>query len=326
MRIERTWDGIVAPMALAAGFFDGVHRGHRRVIEAAVEEARRCGVEAWALTFEAHPLSVIDRKRCPSLLTSTEMRLERLATTGLDGCLLLPFTPETANLSAEAFLESLLRHIPAPVIASVSAKQPRLNLFAGANWHFGKGGAGSIRAIPASCQGRVRAVEVPAETEGGEAISSTRIREAIAAGDVGTATRLMGCPHAVRGTVVHGRHVGRTLGFPTANIQTAAEVMPPPGVYAMDVHHGSNGILPLSQNLTTAGSRCYSAVGNLGSAPTLAKTAAPVLEVHLLDFDGDLYGQTLEVSFLRRLRDEQTFPSREALITQIKSDIYELTH
>lgn len=287
-----------ASVALAAGFFDGVHCGHRQVLDATLSHARRTGGQAWALTFDPHPMAVLAPERRPPLLTSTEFRLERLSDAGLDGCVLMPFTPALAARSAQQFVEEVL---------CVGAWHPH-TVFAGDNWRFGAGGRGTVLTLPSLSQGRIAAVVVPPVFEDGEIVSSTRIRTAILKGHIQEATRLLGRHYRIRARVTHGRGIGRKLGAATANLQPDADVLPPFGIYALWV-----GI---------AG-RTHRAVCDYGIRPTFADTASsdPVLEVHLLDFEGDLYGQEMDVAFVAFLREERRFASPAALVEQIRRDI-----
>lgn len=289
---------LCGPIVLAAGFFDGVHLGHCRVLAGAVREARRIGGHAWALTFDQHPLAVLAPSLRPPLLTPLEVRLERLAATGIDGCLMLPFTRELASLSPEAFL------------AVLCGRTGRIvTMRCGANWRFGAQAAGDVAEL--TRLGRklgFRVLVAPAAMKGGRPISSTRIRDAIQRGRIGDAAAMLGRPYSIREVVVRGRGVGRTLGMATANLHPSAEVLPPVGVYAVR---------------TWIGDRPVNGVASLGFRPTFAdaRPAAPILEAHLLDFEGDLYGATLDIAFIARLRNERKYPSPEALMVQVRRDI-----
>ncbi len=288
------------PVALAAGFFDGVHRGHRRVLDATIRHARNVRGQSWALTFDPHPMTLLAPDRRPPLLTSTEFRLERLADAGLDGCLLMPFTEALARMTPQQFVDEIL---------CLGEWHPD-TVFAGDNWHFGAGGAGTIRSLPALSHGRIATVVVPPVLDAGEIISSTRIRNAILAGDVRLATRLLGRHYRVRARVLHGRGIGRKLGAATANLSPDAEVLPPHGIYAL---------------WAAIGDQTYRAVCDFGIRPTFedGSGSTPLLEVHLLDFSGDLYDQDLNVAFVARLRDEWRFGTLHALMEQIQRDIAE---
>lgn len=286
------------PLVLAAGFFDGVHLGHRAVLEGAIAHARQLGGQAWALTFDQHPLSVLAPGRQPPLLTPLSMRLELLAQTGIDGCLMLPFTRELADCPPRDFVRLLCGRQRAVVA-----------IRCGENWRFGAGGAGDPALLAELGQRYGFAVvAVPPLHHGSEPISSTRIRRIIQAGDVAEAAIMLGRPYSVRETVVRGRGVGRTIGMATANLHPAAEVLPSVGVYVVR---------------TWVGNRPVDGVAGLGWRPTFAdaRPDAPVLEIHLLDFEGDLYGATLDVAFIARLRDEIKFPDAAALMEQVRLDI-----
>ena len=282
----------LAPSAtLAVGIFDGVHRGHQAVLRAAMERAKAIGGEAWVLTFEPNPLAILAPERLPPRLTSLEVRRERFEALGLDGCITIPFTHELSKLTPQQFYHDIL---------CPDGWSPD-TIFAGENWHFGAGGKGTLATI-SELGGRVQTVPPVLDSDG--VISSTRIRTALQCGDIATANRLLGYEYVSRGVVVQGRKVGRTLGFPTANLQVDT-LLPKSGVYAVKVR---------VENKT------YSAIANIGTRPTF-HASEPAFEVHILNFDGDLYGQTLDVTFLSRLRDERTFASAEALTKQITEDI-----
>lgn len=292
-------EGGAGGVVLAAGFFDGVHLGHRAILDAARARAAARGAAAWALTFEPHPLAVLAPDRAPPLLTPGAQRLEALAAAGLDGCLVLPFSAETAALGPADFAARFL--------APVADRAGNLTVVAGPNWRFGAGRVGTLASLP------FETAEVPFVDRGGAPVSSSRIREAVAAGDLVEAAALLGRPHETRETALpaaRGRGVGTALGAPTANVFPASPVMPPPGVYALDVR------LP-----GEAAKR--RAVANLGFRPTFpdARPDRPLLEIHVLGPVGaDLHGAPLSLFWLRRLRDERTFPSPSALAAQIRAD------
>lgn len=286
------------PLILAAGFFDGVHLGHQSVLAGAVARSRECGGEAWALTFDQHPTSLLAPDRRPPLLTPLPIRLELLERTGVDGCLLLPFNRELSAMTPAAFVDFICGDHNG--IAEIRC---------GENWTFGAARAGNPRLLTEL--GRRHGFEVvvtPAALYNGEPISSTRIRRTIQSGAVDEAARMLGRPHSIRETVVRGRGLGRAIGMATANLHPAAEVMPAVGVYVVR---------------TWLGDRPCDGVAGLGWRPTFAdaRPAAPVLEIHLLDFEGDLYGATLDVAFLARLRDEVKFPDAASLMEQVRRDI-----
>ncbi len=287
-----------APVALAAGFFDGVHRGHLRVLETTLEEARAIDGEAWALTFEPHPVAVLAPAAAPTLLTSTGLRLERLAASGLDGCLLLRFTRAMAGLSPRDFVQRVLCR---------EDWHPH-TVFAGDNWRFGAGGSGCIRTLPELSDGRIRAGIVPPVIDHGQAISSTRIRSALLQGDLETANRLLGRPYRLQGVVGRGRGVGRRMGVATANLRPRGELLPGHGIYAL---------------WAAVGGGVHPAVCHIGNRPTFtdARPTEPLVEVHLMDFEGDLYGLSMDIALTSRIRPEARFATPEQLVAQIRSDI-----
>lgn len=289
---------ITGPIVLAIGVFDGLHLGHKTVLERAREEAARIGGTAIPLSFDPHPAKVLRPDQAPLLLTATEHKLRLLASMGFDEALLLPFDQAFATLSAEDFITRLSK-----------AARPLAAICVGYQWSFGKGRQGNLQTLA-----RLGAVlhfseiGIPEIDIDGEAVSSTRIRNAVAEGSLSIAQRLLGRPYTVLGRVEHGRAIGRTIGFPTANLALFNEQLPPTGVYAVLVtRNGSSA--PLM------------GVANLGVRPTVAdSTNPPSLEVHLFDFSDDLYSEILEVEFVAYLRPEKKFASLEDLKDQIARD------
>jgi riboflavin kinase/FMN adenylyltransferase len=287
------------PLALAIGVFDGVHLGHQEVIRDAQDFAVTHHGTAVVLTFDPHPLRVLKPEAAPRLLCSTRHKLTILKRSGVDHALVLPFTETTAQMDARSFVESL-----------VSACRPLGYISVGYTWSFGHGRSGNIHLLMELGQAHGFGVYgVPEVQVDGEVVSSTRIREAVRGGDFAHARRLLGRDYTVLGDVVKGRQLGRQIGFPTANIAVENEELPPNGVYVVTVHsarfpaHGLKG------------------VANLGVRPTVEAHAERSLEVHLLDADCDLYGESLEVAFVKRLRDEQKFGSVDELKQQIARDV-----
>jgi riboflavin kinase/FMN adenylyltransferase len=286
------------PVLLAAGFFDGIHRGHRRVIGRALADARRGAGEAWVLTFDPHPRKVLMPAAAPALLTTVAHKLRLLKRLGIAGCVVAPFTRATARQEPEAFIAALKQ--AAPALA---------RLYVGRNWVFGRGGRGNAALLKklAPVHG-FRVVAVPPAGWRSQPVSSTRIRRAVAAGRLADAARMLGRPFSVLGVVRRGRKIGRNLGFPTANLDYGNEAHPPPGVYAVTA---------------SVGGQRRAGIANLGRRPTFQRhrPKRPVLELHLFDFKRDLYGETLEVFFRKRLRAERKFASPAALRAQIVRDI-----
>lgn len=286
------------PVCLAAGFFDGVHAGHQAILHGAVECAKQRGGEAWVLTFDRHPLAVLAPDRAPRLLTSSAHKLELLSHCGIAGCVMLPFTRKLAAEEPAEFVRRLLRDIPA-----------LCEVFVGGNWRFGRKASGNPAVLRHLLADSGIGVSVgDAVRCCGRVISSSRIRAAVLAGKLADAAKMLGRPFSVLGTVVHGHRVGRTIGFPTANLLCHGEVVPPRGVYAVRaVVDGKN----------------HRGVLNVGLRPTFSRPGARKIsvELHLPGIRKNLYGRDIEVFFLRKLRNEKRFSSPAALAAQIRRDI-----
>lgn len=300
MKILHGLDAPVPPLpelALGIGIFDGVHRGHQALLERVVRIARRRGGTAGALTFHPHPLVVLAPERAPRLLISLQHRLLLLERFGVDVTVVVPFTTDVASVEPESFVEQIL-------VGRFAVKQ----VITGETFRFGRGGRGDITLLRSVADRHHVLVEtVGAVMDGDQPISSTAIRDAIEQGDLERAARLLGRPASVLGQVVSGSGRGRRLGFPTANLSIGEEVAPPRGVYAVTVR--LNGAV-------------HSGVANVGVRPTFGEVHhEPIVEVHLLDFSGTLYGRRLEVTFLVKIRDERSFTSPEALARQIARDV-----
>lgn len=285
------------PTVLAAGSFDGVHLGHQHIVRTAVARAAATGAEAWVLTFDPHPLKVLDPKRAPPILTPMPERLRRIGQFGPDGCFVLPFTADFARQSPEAFIDALRSSLPG--LAAVVV---------GTNWHFGheaRGDAGLLRTLGGR-HGFVAHVLEPICWHG-DPVSSTRVRRAIAEAHFDDIRAMLDRPYTVSGEIVHGRKVGRQLGFPTANIVPNTEVLPPHGIFAAWARVGGR-VLP--------GAAYY---GHRPTFPDAPKSFS--LEVYLLDFDADIYGERVEVIFEEMIRPDCDFPSQEELKVQIERDL-----
>lgn len=284
---------------LAIGFFDGVHLGHQQIIRQAVADARQHGATSIVLTFDVHPATVVAPDQAPSLIQTPEQRIASIAALGPDALLMLPFTRDFSRQPAADFINRLhgeLRGIHGICI--------------GANFHFGHRRTGNLSLLQEMGTKLGFSVHgVAAVGLDGTAISSTRIRQAIRDGRLDEAGQMLGRPWSLAGTVVHGERRGHSLGFPTANIEVPGLALPPFGVYAAQA---------LAANVW------HPAVVNLGVRPTVSpRTARPLLEAHLLDFSGDLYGQSLEVTPLTHLRGEQKFGGVHELREQIARDVAE---
>jgi riboflavin kinase/FMN adenylyltransferase len=287
-------DDALRNAVVAIGNFDGVHRGHRAVIAAAVRRGAALGRPAAAMTFEPHPRAFFNPGAPLFRLTDETAKLRLLASTGLDGAIVLTFDAALARLSAEEFVSRVLL-----------ARFAISGAVIGFNFHFGARRAGSPEFLAA--QGRQHGFTVdvvPRFEDGGRPVSSGPIREALAAGRLDVATEFLGYPWFVSAPVVHGDQRGRQLGFPTANLRLDPGCGLRHGIYAVRV-----GI---------AGRR-YDAVASFGRRP-MFDNGAPLLEVHVFDFDGDLYGATLDVAFITWLRDEQVFASAPDLVRQMQDD------
>lgn len=284
------------------GVFDGLHRGHAHVLEHLRAFAARLGGESVVVTFDTHPMAVIAGAP-PRAILSTEHRLLLLERLGVDAAVVLPFDREVRTTPYERFTREVL----------VEGLGIRGLLF-GYNSNFGHRGEGTPAALaPLAATHGFEIVEAPAIQAEGRPISSSRIRDAIEAGRFAEAAAMLGRPHTLYGTVVAGAGRGRTLGFPTANVDLAGEIVPPAGVY---------------QVVAQIDGERYAAVANLGRRPTFSDSdplpVAPLLEVHVPGLGRDVYGARIEVEFVRKIRDERRFDSREALAAQIRADVASL--
>ncbi len=284
------------PVYLAIGIFDGVHRGHRALVAEAQADAVQTGGTAVVMTFEPHPMMFFQHAKAPLRLSSPRHKEVIFRRLGVTHLAVLPFEAKRAGQPAEDFVAEL-----------TASCRPLGGICVGAGWRFGKGRSGDVSLLEklGADQGfevdGISAVEMDSQV-----VSSTAIRERIAGGDLKFAERALGRPYAVLGEVVRGRQMGRRLGFPTANIETEGFQLPPDGVYAARAR---------------VGERFFPSVVNLGKRPTLVTSNQRVLEAHLLDFHGDLYGQELEIEFLHFLRAEKVFPAVDDLRRQIARDV-----
>lgn len=282
---------------LALGNFDGVHRGHQAVIKTTIDYARRHEMPAKVLTMEPHPRTLFEPEANPFRLTPAESKKRLLLDLGIDEVLTLNFTRELASLSAQAFIEQIL-------VGLCGAQ----HVIAGSDFVFGRDRLGDVAAMRLWLRARqIEVTEVaPLRDSQGEIISSSRIRAALQEGAFAAAQNLLGRPWSIAGTVIPGAQRGKTLGFPTANIELGDHLRPPYGVYAI-----------LARPLGSAQS--LPGVANIGTRPTV-NGEHPLLEFHLFNFHAALYGQRWEVELLNYLRPEKAFPSLEALQEQIRKD------
>ena len=286
-------------VVVALGSFDGVHLGHQAVVRRAVEEARRREGRVVAATFDPHPRAVLVPGSEPRLLTTLELRREALLGYGVDEVRIIRFDEELSRKSPEEFVRDML-------VGEIGAAA----VVVGENFRFGHRAAGDVADLGRLMEGFGReAYAVPVRSELGEGpISSTRIRALIGGGEVVEAARLLGRPYVLRGEVVVGDRRGRSIGFPTANVRPdSALVVPARGVYAGFVRVGKGR---------------HAACTNIGVAPTFARDESRV-EAYLLDYQGDLYGSVVDVSFVHRIREEKRFSGAEELKEQIVRDVEE---
>jgi riboflavin kinase/FMN adenylyltransferase len=285
------------PISLAIGIFDGVHLGHQQIIRQTIADAQQNEALSVVITFDQHPSVIVAPDRVPPLIQPLDARLRTIESLGAGALLLIHFDRGFSQQSGEAFIRKLAAELGG--LRSVCV---------GADFVFGYKRTGNVellRKLGTELQFTVHGMA--AVSLDGQPVSSTRIREAVRAGDFDAAGQMLGRPYALCGRVVRVDQLGRQLGFPTANLDVTGLVLPPNGVYA--VH-------------ATAGSQTHRGVMNLGLRPTLQSPSPTLLaEVHLLDFSGDLYGAELTVTFAGRLRDEQRFPSLSDLKAQIARDI-----
>ena len=283
------------PSVVALGVFDGVHRGHRAILDTAVTRARRAHATPVAFTFDRHPAELLQPDRAPLPITTVEERLALIAATGIAVTAVVPFTEALARMEPEAFVTDVLA-------AQLGARE----VVVGFNHRFGRGARGDANLLREIGGGIGLHAEVvsPMDVDGGP-VSSSAIRAALQRGDVPTAARMLGRPYFLTGDVVEGSRRGRTIGFPTANVRSHRPVLIPPGVYACRM---------------LVAEATYGAVLNAGIRPTFGETVF-TLEAHVLDFEGDIYDVTVRLDLLQRLREERKFSGVEALITQITEDV-----
>jgi len=298
MRVLRSIDGLAeipGPVVIAAGVFDGMHLGHRMVLETAQRESQKLAATAVALTFDPHPATVLRPDSVPGLLTPTPYKLRLMERMGFTHALVLTFDKDFAALQAEDFVEHL-----------GAAANPLAGICIGEGWTFGNQRRGNIELLRQL--GREKnffTCEVPPVRIDGMVISSTMIRLALSEGRLANASQLLGRDHTIAGSVLRGAGLGRQIGFPTANLATDHLQLPPDGVYAVEV---------------LVEGKPHPGVANLGIRPTVDQTRTRLLEIHLFDFEDDLYDREVEVRLKHFLRPEQRFDSIDLLKIQISRD------
>lgn len=281
--------------AVSIGNFDGVHRGHAAIIEQLRQQAARVSGPAVVLTFDPHPVRLLRPEVAPPPLTWARRKAELLGELGVDVLIAYPTDRALLELSAEQFFDRILvGHLRARAVVE------------GPNFQFGKGRQGDADLLARLCQNQGMTLEiVPPWRDGDELVSSSRVRTAIRAGDVAAAARMLTRPYRLRGMVIHGARRGVALGFPTANLDAIDTILPGPGVYAGHAF---------------VRERSHKAAIHVGPLPTFSDLVHKV-EVHLLDFSEEIYGEPIEVDFVRRLRDIVPFPSVADLREQLARDV-----
>jgi riboflavin kinase/FMN adenylyltransferase len=283
---------------VALGNFDGLHRGHQKIIDRVCRQAREHGGTALVLAFEPHPPRVVRPDKAPPLLMTRAQRLEAIARAGIEGVVIVRFTPELSRWEPEYFVHEVL-------VDWLRAAE----VWVGGNFLFGRDRSGNFSLLRALGQDHGFKVDkIDPVRYKDFIVSSTRIRRLVAEGRVDEAGALLGHHYYVDGLVVGGAGRGRGLGFPTANLQTENELLPPHGVYATTV---------------TIDSAIHASVTNVGLRPTFGDVATPIVETHLLDFDRDLSGARVRLAFVQRMRPEKAFANVEALRTQVAADCAE---
>lgn len=287
----------ITPSVVTVGTFDGVHRGHRLVLDRLVAGARSRGLRGVLVTFEPHPLYVVNPLAAPPLLSVGDEKIEALAATGLDEVAVVPFTPQLAAYEAEQFVDVVLLQ-----------RFAMRELFIGHDHGFGRGRAGDVTVLERLGRERGFTVHVvpPVEGRDGNPVSSTSIRRAIAGGDLARAADGLARPYSVAGSVVHGASRGADLGFRTLNLGSpaATKLLPPDGVYAVRVQ-------------TNTGT--FGGMMNLGGRPTFGENDR-VLEAHLFNAAGDWYGSRVRVDFIGRVREVKRFSGSDELVRQLRRD------
>ncbi len=285
------------PLFLAIGVFDGVHRGHQAVISTSARHAHAENGTPLVVTFDPHPMKVLRPREAPHLLTATQHKIALIRGLGVRHLLVIKFDKEFAATEPEDFVQQL-----------VGRSKALHEICVGHQWSFGKNRRGNLDLLEKlGAQFNFNVVGIPPETINGVVVSSTAIRQAIETGDLAKAATMLGREYTILGTVMSGDNLGKKIGFPTANLSAHSEQFPPNGVYFAEA---------------TLEGTLYPGVVNLGYRPTMSSGQSErVLEIHLLDFDRDIYGEDLEVRFVRYLRPEKKFENVDALVRQIQLDV-----
>ncbi len=285
------------PLFLAIGVFDGVHLGHQAVISTSAEHAQAANGTPVVVTFDPHPEKILRPEGAPHLLTATQHKIALIRDLGVEHLLIITFDKQFAATEPEDFVQQLVKH-----------SKPLREICVGHKWSFGKNRRGNLELLKKlGAEFDFNVVGIPPVTVNGELVSSTAIRQAIEVGDLRKAAALLGREYMILGTVVSGDNLGKKIGFPTANLSAHNEQFPPNGVYFAESK--LDGVV-------------YPGVVNLGYRPTVSTCRSErILEIHLFDFEREIYGKNLEVRFIRYLRPEKKFESIEALARQIEADV-----
>ena len=285
------------PLFLAIGVFDGVHLGHQAVISTSAEPAQAANGTPVVVTFDPHPEKILRPEGAPHLLTATQHKIALIRDLGVEHLLIITFDKQFAATEPEDFVQQLVKH-----------SKPLREICVGHKWSFGKNRRGNLELLKKlGAEFDFNVVGIPPVTVNGELVSSTAIRQAIEVGDLRKAAALLGREYMILGTVVSGDNLGKKIGFPTANLSAHNEQFPPNGVYFAESK--LDGVV-------------YPGVVNLGYRPTVSTGRSErILEIHLFDFEREIYGKNLEVRFIRYLRPEKKFESIEALARQIEADV-----
>ncbi|MGB8337666.1 MAG: bifunctional riboflavin kinase/FAD synthetase [Burkholderiales bacterium] len=284
------------PCALTIGNFDGVHLGHQAMLAQLRAAAEVRKLPACVMTFEPHPREFFTPDDAPTRMTTLREKLELLASFGVDKTYVCRFNKNFSSLSAQDFIDDLL-------VRRLQTKW----LLVGDDFRFGAKRAGDFAFLTeAATRSGFELAKMQSFTHKGERVSSTAVRNALARGDLARAQELLGRAYSISGRVMHGNKLGREIGFPTANIQMRHNRPPLKGIFAVHLHVAENGVL--------------TGVASLGLNPTVSDNASAKLEVHVFDFDGDLYGKHVQVEFLKKLRDEEKYTDLEKLKKQIQID------
>jgi riboflavin kinase/FMN adenylyltransferase len=303
MRITHGFRSLGTPHAVTIGNFDGLHLGHKAMITRLLDVARTRGLPSCVLSFEPHPREFFAPDQAPARLSSLREKAECLRRLGVDRLHVFRFDRAFSALSAEAFIEQVLGN-------TLQARY----VLVGDDFRYGARRTGDFALLKQAGESLGFDAEfLPTVEVAGERASSTAVRQALAAGELEHAARLLGQPYSISGRVVHGDKLGRDIGFPTANIQLKHNRPPLMGIFAVELC-GLNGA-PLP------------GVASLGKRPTVkSPDAVPVLEVHLFDFDADIYGRRVRLDFLHKLRDEEKYPDLDSLVAQIRRDVDNAKH